>query len=77
MNTGTQTPQGIQVTSFDSMSEVIKSFPFIGELSPAQVAVVPMNPPKVAFKSHRANTVDLGIEASVAPEVTKRSKPGM
>lgn len=45
---------GVSVASFESMGQVRAAYPFVGSLTPADVAIVPMNPPKMAERLGRA-----------------------
>lgn len=59
MNTpNNQTHDAISVQSFSDMQELSAAYPFVGGLSRADVAVVPMNPPRVAEKLRRAESAD-------------------
>lgn len=44
---------GVSVSSFESMGHVRAAYPFVGGLKPAEVAIVPMNPPKMAERLGR------------------------
>lgn len=64
--TDIQSNDGVSVASFASMSHVRSAYPFVGGLTPADVAIVPMNPPKVAERLGRAEP-DAAPKRSSAP----------